>query len=98
LDEHLFDYHLVKKYADLLNITPKHLNEITKERTQKTPSELIAEKRILEAQRQLLYSSQTISEIAHQLGFSSPSHFGTFFKKNVGFTPDQYRTEKVTDI
>lgn len=98
LDKHLPDYYLVKKYAELLNITPKHLNEITKERTQQTASELIIQKRILEAQRQLLYSSQTISEIAHTLGFSSPSHFSSFFKKNVGSTPDQYRTRKVTDL
>lgn len=98
LNEHLTDYHLVKKYAELLNVTPKHLNEVTKEQTQQTASELIAQKRILEAQRQLLYTSKTISEIAYQLGFSSPSHFVTFFKKNVDSTPDKYRTQKVTDI
>lgn len=98
LDEHLWEYHLVKKYAELLNVTPKHLNEITKEQTQQTASELIAQKRILEAQRQLLYSSKTISEIAHKLGFSSPSHFVSYFKKEVGSTPDHYRTQKVTDI
>lgn len=94
MDRHIYEHHLVKTYAELLHITPKHLNEISKSKTEKTASQLITEKRILEAQRQLLYSSLTISEISHALGFSSPSHFITYFKNKAGSTPAQYRKEK----
>lgn len=95
MDSHIYKHHLVKTYAELLHVTPKHLNEISKIKTEKTASQLIREKRILEAQRQLLYSNLTISEISHALGFSSPSHFITYFKNKVGSTPDQYRKEKL---
>jgi len=98
MDTHIHECYLVKEYAEMLHVTPKHLNEITKQETGQTASELITKKRILEAQRQLLYSSQNISEISHTLDFSSPSHFVTFFKNKVGTTPEQYRREKVTDM
>lgn len=98
IDRHLTDYHLVRDYAALLHITPKYLNEIARQKTGKTASGMIAEARILEAQRQLLHSTQNVSGIAHHLGFSSPSHFIRYFKKRTGTTPEQYRRAKVTDV
>lgn len=98
LDNHISEYHQVKDYADLLNVTPKYLNDITKRKAQKTASNLIAETLILEAQRQLLYSSRNVSEIGDALGFSSASHFIKYFKSRVATTPQQYRISGVTDV
>jgi len=91
LGEHVEQYNLVKEYAELLHITPKFLNKISKKQTGKTASKLITQKQVLESQRQLLYSTKTVSEIADVLGFSSSSHFVTFFKRHTELTPDQYR-------
>ncbi|MGB3383878.1 MAG: helix-turn-helix domain-containing protein [Marinomonas sp.] len=46
---------------------------------------------LLEAKRQLLYTSQSIEEIAYNLGFKDPAYFSRFFKKNTGYPPGRFR-------
>ena len=48
-------------------------------------------KKIKEAKNLLTYSTLTSCEIAHNLGFSSQSHFTYTFKKYTSVTPKQYR-------
>lgn len=90
--EHFIDvYFKTKKYpheyAGLMNISEKHLNRICKECLNKTTSELIAERIIIEAKRLLIHKQQSVSEIAANLGFDDNSYFSRFFKKNCGETP-----------
>jgi AraC family transcriptional regulator, transcriptional activator of pobA len=80
------------EYAEMMNITEKHLNRISKECLGKTTSDLIAERLLLEAKRLLVHSSAPVSEIAGQLGFSEPSYFSRLFKKRIGITPAEFRT------
>jgi len=98
LETELTKFHQVKEYAEKLNITAKHLNKIAKQVTGKTASEVISEALILEAQRQLIYSSKNVSEIGYTLGFNNPSHFIKFFKSKVKLTPDRYRQHKITNM
>lgn len=78
-------------YADLLHISPNYLNKICKEETGKTAGDFIRKRIAMKAQRLLLYSNDTVNEIADSLGFESVSYFVTFFKKNTGLSPEQYR-------
>lgn len=83
----------VKEYADLMNISSKTLNTITKTITNKSPSQLIAERIILEAKRLLKFTSLQIVEITYALGFEDPSYFVKYFKRHVNQSPLAFRNE-----
>lgn len=83
--------HLVKEYSNLLNITPQNLNKICRKHINKSASELIKERILLESKRYLIHTDNTIDEIADILDFSATSNFVVFFKNNVKLTPSQYR-------
>jgi AraC-like DNA-binding protein len=89
------EYYLSKRsltdYAQLLNITPKHLTKSVKKATGKTPSELITDKLVLEAKVLLKNTSLSVSEIAYQLNFEDPTYFNRFFKKQTSQTPSLFR-------
>lgn len=79
-----------REYASLMNLSEKHLNRMSKECLNKTTTELIAERIVLEAKRLLIHSKQTISEIANELGYEDNSYFSRFFKKHTEQTPAQF--------
>ena len=78
-------------YASQLNITLKHLNRICNEILQKTTTEVITDRIILEAKRMLMDKKFTINEIASELGFDDYSYFTRLFKKHTGMTPTNFR-------
>ena len=84
----------INEYGDLMNISSKTLNTITKKVIQKSPSELIAERIILEAKRLLKFTSLRIGEIAFRLGFEDPSYFIKYFKRYVKLAPLEFRKSK----
>lgn len=78
------------EYAELMNMSEKHLNRISKSCLNKTTSELIAERVILEAKRILIHSKLTVSEVAFHLGYDDASYFSRFFKKHTSQTPVEF--------
>jgi AraC-like DNA-binding protein len=77
----------VQFYANKLNISSKHLNRIVKESLNKTSSDLIAERVILEAKRMLIQLKFNVTQIGYELGYQDKSYFVRFFKKQTGETP-----------
>ncbi|MDM8521198.1 helix-turn-helix domain-containing protein [Anaerolineales bacterium HSG6] len=80
-------------YANHLALTPKRVNEITKIRMGKTVTQLVHERLLLEAKRELYFGTQNIKEIAYMLGFKDPAYFSRFFKKQTSITPEQFKTK-----
>ena len=78
-------------YAAMLNISPKTLAKATKNYFNKTLTDLIAERVIIEAKRELYLTSKPVKEIAWQLGFEDEYYFSRFFKKNADVSPQMYR-------
>ncbi|MBK0402172.1 helix-turn-helix domain-containing protein [Adhaeribacter sp. BT258] len=94
LIEQHFKAHLpVTFYSEQLNLTTRHLNEICKRSLGKTTTELLQERLLLEAQRLLVHSELTSSQIATELGYFDTTYFFRFFKKHTGQTPEQFRSE-----
>lgn len=91
VEENITEYKQVTQYADLLSLTVYQLNAITKALLSKNASQLINEYIILEAKRNLLATSNQVSQIAYHLGYEDVSYFIRFFKKHTGHTPDDYR-------
>ena len=92
VDAHFHAVHSAGAYARMLNVTLNHLNNITKELTGRTVSELIQERILLEAKRLLAHSSLSVKEIAYHLGFDDPSYFTRFFRLRQQLTPAEFRS------
>lgn len=78
-------------YAEKLGISAKRLNQILKEKLDKTGVQLIHDRLILEAKRQIIHSENTIKEIAYNLGFKDHSYFSRFFKLHTTQTPQEFQ-------
>jgi AraC family transcriptional activator of pobA len=78
-------------YAHELSLSSKRLNELTKEFFGKTINQMINDRLILEAKKEISYCGKSIKEISYELGFSEPSYFTRFFGKQTGNTPEDFR-------
>lgn len=91
--QHFAENNTVEHYASQLHISAKHLIELCKKHTGKTPLQHIKDCRIAEAKR-LLYNTQlSVKEVAYQLNFDEPANFSKYFKAETGYTPATYRKE-----
>lgn len=80
-------------YASRLGISDKRLNQILKEKLDKTGMQLIHDRVILEAKRKIIHSENTLKEIAYDLGFSDRPYFSRFFKKQTGTSPEDFQKQ-----
>jgi AraC family transcriptional regulator, transcriptional activator of pobA len=91
VNQHYLDKQQVADYADMLHVTPNHLNRTIKDISGKTASDHISEMIMQEAKALLKYTDLSVSEIAWRLQFSEPSSFSRFFRKEMARTPLDYR-------
>lgn len=91
VDKHILENHEVTYYANLLNISPKYLNECVKEVLSVNSKNIIIEQLLIRSRHALKFSNKTIKEISFELGFSTPDYFSYFFKTHTGITPSVLR-------
>ncbi|MBW4360628.1 helix-turn-helix domain-containing protein [Flavobacterium taihuense] len=91
IELHFKTKHSASDYAELLNITPKALAKITKNHFNKTLTDLISERIIIEAKRELYLTNKAVKEIAFELGYDDEHYFSRFFKNNAEVSPQIYR-------
>ena len=91
--QHYRESREVKYYADLMNLTPKHLSKVICTVTGGlSPVRWIEQyvtaqaKRLIEAR-----TTQTLQETAYMLGFTEPTSFYRYFKRVSGMTAKHYR-------
>lgn len=91
IESHYKTKHTASDYANMLAISPKALTKLTKTYFNKTLTDLISERIIIEAKRELYLTNKTIKEIAYGLGYNDEYYFSRFFKKNAEVSPQLYR-------
>lgn len=91
LEQHFTQHYSVSEYASFLNRSSRTLSDLTAQQLSKTPSQMIQERVVLEAQRMLVHSSSNINQISYQLGFEDPSYFVKYFKKHTRLSPSDFR-------
>ena len=81
----------LKEIAEIANITPHAFCRYFKSRTRKTFSGFLIELRVNHADKLLMESNKSVSEICFESGFNNFSHFNKSFKSLIGRTPLQHR-------
>jgi AraC-like DNA-binding protein len=93
IEQHYREKKLTKDYAEMLYVTPNHLNALCKDVTGRSAGELIRERVLLEAKRLLVNAKLSITQIASELDFSDNSYFSKFFRKYEGISPETFRKQ-----
>jgi AraC family transcriptional regulator, transcriptional activator of pobA len=78
------------QYAQMMFMSEKNLNRICKTTFNKTTSDVIVDRIILEAKRMLVHSKFSVIQISMELGYIDDSYFVRVFKKRTGETPMQF--------
>jgi AraC family transcriptional activator of pobA len=90
-EAHYREHAPVSFYARRLGITAAHLNVLCRNATGKSALELVHERVLLEAKRNLVYTSMTISQVSDTAGFNDPAYFTRFFTRATGMSPRAFR-------
>jgi AraC-like DNA-binding protein len=91
LSQFIYEKQKVNDYAEMLAVSPNHLNKCVKSITGQSAHDLLSEMILLEAKVLLKQTSLSISEIAYQIGRNELSDFTRFFKAKTGMNPGEYR-------
>ncbi len=78
------------RYADMLNVSAKHLNRIAQAVAGKTVTDIIHDRVLLEAKKELVLQKRNFGEIAYLLGYNDYAYFSRLFKNRTGETPSQF--------
>ena len=82
--------HKLQFYADKMHLSVKTLSKKVRTQLQTSLGQLIRSQIIISA-KSMLAESETIKEVAYDLGFEEANHFSSFFSKYTGKTPSAYR-------
>ena len=91
LEQHYLQHWTVSDYAAALSITSTHLSRLTRAATGHAASQLILDRVIREARRNLVYTNLPVSTIAYALGFNDPAYFSRLFSGAAGLSPRSFR-------
>lgn len=91
VDLHFRSHWPVEQYAAELGLTAGHLSRLCRDVLGMSSLDVINARVVHEAERELVYSTLGIKQIAGLLGFADEAYFGRFFRKHSGHTPTAFR-------
>lgn len=91
IESHLAEPISNRGLAALAGYHTYHLNRLFLKQTGQSIHQYILTRRLNEAKKFLLSTDLSVSEIAEKCGFNSASHFSSYFKQQLGFSPLQFR-------
>jgi AraC-like DNA-binding protein len=91
IDAHVKEHHEVAFYAKQLNITPKYLSEVCKNKAGYKAKEVLSAVLVANLKKDIIMSGKSMKVIAYEYGFADQSSLGKFFRKMTGKSPVSYR-------
>lgn len=91
VEQHYLEHPTVEALAHRIGLSSVHLNTLCRELAGQTALQIIHQRLMLEAKRNLIYTNISISQLSDNLGFSDPTYFSRFFKRLSGQTPNAFR-------
>jgi AraC family transcriptional activator of pobA len=98
IDENFRTKKFPHEYADLMNMSTRHLSRLCQETLHKSTGDLIIDRIIMEAKRILIHNDITVSELADQLNYEDHSYFGRLFKKKAGVSPKEFQRQMMKPV
>jgi len=86
------------EYAALLQTSESRLRRACLAVTGQSPIDLVHLRLLLEAERQLRYTSMSVIQVAYYLGFEDPAYFSRFFTRRMGTSPRAFRNRDARTI
>lgn len=91
VDRHFRDNWPISRYVEALGTTSHLLAKACDTSFGMPVKELIAERRLLEAKRLLLFTVRSVEDIAYEIGIRDAAYFSRAFRKRVGQPPGEWR-------
>jgi AraC family transcriptional activator of pobA len=91
VEAHYREHLSVEDFAARLNVSSLQLNQLCRALSGQTALQVVHQRLLLEARRNLLYTRMSIGQLSDSLGFTDPTYFARFFKRLSGQTPNGYR-------
>jgi len=88
----------VESYAAELGVTPGQLTRLCRDVLGMSSLDVINARVMHDAQRELVYSSSTVQQLAATLGFEDEAYFSRFFRKHSGQTPKEFRRRALQQV
>jgi len=91
IDAHLYESITVEKLAHVAGLSVSRFRERFTEEVGLSPHNYLSRRKVTEAKRRLAQESTSVTQVAHELGFTSSQYFATVFKRLEGISPRHYR-------
>ena len=91
VDEHFRQRWPIASYASEMGLTAGHLTRLCREVLNVSSQDVVNARILHEAQRELVYSVDSIKQLASLLGFTDEAYFTRFFRKQTGTSPTEFR-------
>lgn len=91
LHTHLDDKITVEGMASVAHLSASHFARVFKQETGKAPMEYVQDLRLERAKKLLIAGDKSMTEIALECGFGSPSYLSACFQKEYKMTPSEYQ-------
>lgn len=91
VEQHFREHTGIGEYAAVLQTSESRLLRACVAVTGDSPVELVHLRLLVEAERQLRYTSMSVTQVAYHLGFEDPAYFSRFFARRMGMSPRAFR-------
>ena len=94
IEQHYRSHQSLDWYASQMGLSVAHLNSLCRRLAGQSGLQVIHQRLLLEAKRNLVYTSMTIAQVADSLGFSEAAYFSRFFRRGAGISPKDFRSQR----
>lgn len=81
----------IEDYAGELGVTPTHLTRVCRASCGRGALDILSDRKLYEARRRLVETSDPVKDIAAALGFASAAYFTRAFRAETGMSPTEFR-------
>lgn len=93
--QYLIDHHANpisrEEIAQAMQVSEDYISRVFRKETGMTPWQFLNRYRIIQAQKLLLSTDYSVTEIGTMVGFNDPAYFTRVFHRETGKSPQQYR-------
>ena len=94
MQEHINENISLQDLSSHYNYSASRFSSLFKQKTGYAPIDYFIQMKMQKASQQLDFSSSSVKDIALSMGFDDPYYFSKRFRKIIGLSPKQYRSQK----